>query len=129
MPALLLLFATIVALVLNSRGKLVGPDTVTSVLFSPDGYNTPNLQKFSTFALAFFGYVLAISFMNDREAVWLTAILVLGALFWNVQTNPGASVLDVLFLPAPTDETGDGFKAFTPKPGDIRPVPNTTGGG
>lgn len=100
MIPMLLVFATIVALVLNSRGQLIagaGKPSVVNVLFSQDGYKLGDAKSFGTWGLAFFAYILAVSVMSDKEAEWLTLALVLGALAWNQKSNPGASVIDVLF--------------------------------
>jgi hypothetical protein len=108
MVPMLLIFAAIVALVLNAQGKLIGAGrpTIVSVLFSPDSYDVPTVARFGTFALAFFAYILTVSALNDREAEWLTAVLVIGALAWNQHTHPnGGGVIDTVFGSASGDSS------------------------
>jgi hypothetical protein len=104
MPALILAFAVVVALILNSRGKLIGTanDSVTGILFSPDGTNLPTIDRAGTFAMAFFAYLIGISFVGEAEATLLTVVIVLGALVYNEQTKGADSVLSVLFSPIKT---------------------------
>lgn len=99
---MILVVATIVALVLNSQGKLIGPDSVTQVLFTPDGYKFGDLRSFGTFGMAFFAYLLVVSILSDKEAEWVTAILVIGALFWNEHEHAadGNGVLSIFFSPS-----------------------------
>jgi hypothetical protein len=83
---LTLVLAAGVALVLNSQGKLV---PVGQAIFSapPAGYSGPTLSSAGEFALAFFLYLLIISFLDDKNTEYLTGLLVLGALYWNQKTS------------------------------------------
>lgn len=118
---LLLVLAISMALVLNSQGKLV---PIGREVFNPVGYDVPNSQRIGNFALAFFVYLIVIAFLDDRNAEYLTGVLVLGALVYN-QTQKGEnSVLQVLFgsgEDAPPSDGDGGFVPIIPKPGDIRP--------
>lgn len=94
---LMLVIGVATALVLNSEGKLA---PVGSILIDPTGYTGPNIGTVGQFALAFFLYILLISFLSDEDASWLTFVLVLGALVYNTKQKGSGSVLSTLFLPA-----------------------------
>lgn len=119
-PALLLVFAVAVALILNARGKLVGAGSVTWELFRPDDTEAPSLNKWGPFALAFFGYLLAISFMNESETVWVTGVIALGALYWDAHTMGANGLIPTLFAPL---NPGDGTSPFNPFGGGSKVVP------
>lgn len=103
LPAMLLVFATVVALIVNAQGKLIntsGQPSVVSILFGADPNAQPGtLQSWGTFGLAFFGYLIAVSFMNEREAVWFTGLLALGAIYYNEAVMKDQGVISVLFKP------------------------------
>lgn len=116
MIPLLVIMATATALVLNSQGKLLSADAtkpgVANILFSPDGYTLGDVRSVSTFAMAFFAYILVVSVMDDKQAEWLTLVIVLGALMYNQKTAGSGSVLSTFFTPG-TASSADPFAGAT----------------
>ena len=106
---MLLAFLAATALVLNSQGKLV---PIGSVIFSPDGYTSPTVDSAGTFAVAFFLYLLIISFLDSTETEYLTGLIVLGGLMYNAKTKGANGVLPVLFGKA-ADLTSNPFAGAT----------------
>jgi hypothetical protein len=78
---------------LHSQGKLV---PTLQAMTEPSTETKKNTAKFGAFAVAFVTYIFILSFLNTRDGMMLTALVVAGALIYNQKTMGSESLLSLI---------------------------------
>jgi hypothetical protein len=80
-------------LFLHSKGKLV--PTVNAVVSAP-ATKSKNTVTIGAFIVAFITYVFVLSFLNTRDGMLLTLVVVTGGLVYNQKAMGNDSLLSVI---------------------------------
>jgi hypothetical protein len=78
---------------LQSQGKLI---PTLQAITSSSASNKTDTSKFGAFIVAFISYIFVLSFLNTRDGVLLTGVVVAGALLYNQKKMGSDSLLNVI---------------------------------
>ena len=78
---------------LHSQGKLV---PTLQAITQPSASTKANAAKFGAFAVALVVYIFILSFLNTRDGILLTGIVVAGGLLYNQKTMGNDSLLSLI---------------------------------
>lgn len=84
---------------LVKENKLTG---VISAIDAPTASTAPSAETLGAFTGALLVYLFTLSFLSQEQGLWLTGIIVLGALSYNQKKMGANSLINTLFKPLPT---------------------------